>query len=113
MKAKPDKDTLVAILKFKWDLAIAQQELWYRIPVRTAPVMVRDGSIRYLALYQPRAFGSKAFQVEWCAKVADVSAVKRIELLPDEPHHPQANHDYYKIALKKLRELPQPIISRK
>ncbi len=47
--AKPGKDTLVAILKAPRDLTIARQELWYRIPTRTAPNIVKDGTIRYLA----------------------------------------------------------------
>lgn len=110
---EPAKDTLVAILKFKEDLEIAKQAHWYRIPVRTAPNMVRDGSLRYLALYQPKAFAPRAFQIAWYAKVAHVGIAKRVELLPDAPRHPRAHDDYYKIEISRLRELPTPVISRK
>ncbi len=75
--------------------------------------MVRDGSMRYLAFYQPKVFGAKAFRIEWFAKVTNVSIVKRVELLPNEPGHPYAGDDYYKIEFKEARQLAEPIISRK
>lgn len=107
------KDTLIALLKYKRDLGIARQQKWYRIPVKSAPNMVRDKTIRYLALYQPKVFGDEAFQVRWYGNVSNISIVTRKDLLPQEKAHPHASEAYYKIDLTELQELPLPIWSRR
>lgn len=107
------KDTLIALLKYKRDLGIAQQQRWYRIPVKAAPTMVKKNTIKYLALYQPKVFQEEAFQIRWYGEVKQISRVKRQELLPHEKSHPQAQNDYYKIEINELRTRPHPIISRR
>jgi hypothetical protein len=37
----------------------------------------------------------------------------RQELLRDEPDHPNARHEYYKLQLGPLDKLPDPILARK
>lgn len=110
---KLQKDTLIALLKEKRDLGIARRELWYRIPVKSAPKMVKTGKIKYLALYQPGVFKADAFHIQWYGRVKKITEMKRKELLPREPLHPNADMDYYKIELAEISQLPEPIISRR
>jgi len=112
-KKQPQKDTLIALLKEKRDLGIARRELWYRIPVKSAPTMVKTGKIKYLALYQPGVFKDAAFQIKWYGRVKKITVAKRKELLPHEPFHPNADEDYYKVEFEELFELSQPIFSRR
>jgi very-short-patch-repair endonuclease len=107
------KDTLIALLKYENDLEIALKQKWYRIPVKTAPKMVRDERLKYLALYQPKAFKENAFQIRWVGEVRDISIVKRKELLPEETGHPRSEEDYYRIELTELHPLSHPIISQR
>jgi hypothetical protein len=50
MPTRTANDTLVALVPSRrdWDLILTQG--WYRIPVRFAPPMVKDGSVQYIAL---------------------------------------------------------------
>ncbi len=95
------------------DWAIARNQGIYRIPVRMAPPMVRTGEITHIAFYQPKAFGVEGFTIRWYAPVSSLMIRKRKEILPDQPHHPKANVDYYVIGCKDLQPLPRIIPSRK
>jgi very-short-patch-repair endonuclease len=102
---------LVGIVTRKKDWEFVRSEHWYRIPVRNAP----EGfdSIQYLAFYQTKLFGDEKWAVSWYARVRGISKVTRRELLPDEPKHPRAGAEYYKIVLGELTRLPHPIPSRR
>ena len=52
------KKLLVALLKDTNDLKILIKQNWYRIPAdkKSTPIMVRDGSIKYIAFYQGKIF---------------------------------------------------------
>ncbi|HDQ99992.1 MAG TPA: hypothetical protein ENN51_06895, partial [candidate division WOR-3 bacterium] len=102
---------LVAIVPRKRDWRVMLAELWYRIPVRTAPLDLPD--CRYIAFYQPRVFGAEKWAVNWYARVSRVSAVSRRELLPGEPDHPRAGDAYWRIDIDGLLRLPRPIPSRR
>jgi len=102
----PSALILVAVINHPRDLEIARLLGWYRIPLRSAPKVV---AVDYLALYQTGAFGQNRWQIQFIAPVRGHELVKRIELLQDEPDHPHANQDYYKIQLGNLLELPTPI----
>lgn len=86
-------------------------KLWYRIPVRTAPLDLPD--CRYLAFYQPRVFGAERWAVSWYARVRGMAAFSRLELLPGEPEHPRAKDAYWRIDMDGLLRLPRPIPSRR
>jgi very-short-patch-repair endonuclease len=107
------KNTLIALLKEKNDLAIAFNENWYRIPLKSAPLMVRNGKIQYLALYQPGIFKEDAFKIKWYSKVKKISIAKRQDLFPNEATNPKSKQKYYKIELYPLSRLELPIVSRR
>jgi hypothetical protein len=66
-----------------------------------------------LAFYQPGSFGNQAGRIDWEAPVRGHELVTRAELLLDEPDHPRAREEYYKIQLGPLEPLPHPIIADK
>ncbi|MFO7676658.1 MAG: DUF559 domain-containing protein [bacterium] len=102
---------LVAIVPRLKDWSLLRDRNWYRIPVRTAPENLPD--CRYLAFYQPGAFGAEKWRVSWYARVRDISAATRRELLPDEPGHPRAGDAYWRVEVDGLLRLPRPIPSRR
>ena len=101
---------LVCILPEPRDLEIARLLGWYRIPFRTAPKVV---AVDALAFYQPGTFGESGGRIEFLAPVHGHELTTRAELLRDEPGHPRANEEYYKIQLGPLERLAQPILADK
>ena len=98
---------LVGILPAQRDLEIARLLGWYRIPLRTAPKVV---DVDYLAFYQTAAFGeADRWQVQYVAEVRGHELVTRLDLFRDEPDHPRAHEEYFKIQVGPLTRLPQPI----
>jgi hypothetical protein len=106
----PTSLILVAILNDPRDLEIARVLGWYRIPLRSAPKVV---AVDYLAFYQTAAFGEDKWRIQYIAPVRGHELTKRAELLRDEPDHPHAQHEYYKIQLGALVSLPEPILADK
>ena len=98
---------LVAFLPSPRDLQIARVLGWYRIPARTAPRVL---SVDYLAFYQPASFGEEhKWRVEYLAPVRGHELTTRYEILKEEPDHPRAHEEYYKIQLGPIQTLPCPI----
>lgn len=106
-----DELALVGIVPRLSDWKILKEELWYRIPVKSAPDIAER--IKYLAFYQPKIFGDEKYSVNYYAKIKKFEVAKRIELLPDEPAHPRANKDYCKYTLESLKKLAHSIPSKK
>ena len=102
---------LVAIIPTPRDLEIARVFGWYRIPFKFAPKIVR---VDYLAFYQPSTFseGGKN-KIETFAEVRGVELATRKEIIRDEPDHPRADEEYYKIQLGPLIRLNEPISADK
>jgi hypothetical protein len=101
---------LVCVLPGPRDLEIARLLGWYRIPFRTAPKVVAvDG----LAFYQPGTFGESGGQIEYIAPVRGYELTTRAELLRDEPEHPRAREEYFKIQLGPLERLAHPVVAEK
>lgn len=109
MKRDIEKDTVIGVLKHKRDLPIAIHDKWYRIPVKSAPIIVRDMKIRYLALYQGKQFKDYPSQIQWYGEVGKITIHKRIELFPDEEYDPNANEDYFRIEFTEVHKLSEPI----
>jgi hypothetical protein len=101
---------LVCVLPTPRDLEIARLLGWYRIPFRTAPKVV---TVDALAFYQPGTFGKSGGRIEYLAAVRGHELTTRLELLRDEPDHPRASEEYFKIQLGPLEKLPGPITADK
>jgi hypothetical protein len=105
----PTAMILVALVPNPRDLEIARLLGWYRIPLRSAPKVI---NVDYLAFYQTSAFGAEhRWRIETFAEVRGHELTTRAELLRDEPDHPHAREEYYKVQLGPLEFLPQPIIA--
>ena len=101
---------LVCLLPSPRDLEIARLLGWYRIPMRTAPKVI---AVDYLAFYQPGSFGEHAARIEYLAPVRGHELTTRAELLKDEPEHPHANEEYFKVQIGSLERLGRPILAGK
>jgi hypothetical protein len=98
---------LIAVMPSPRDMEIARVLGWYRIPFRFAPKIVQ---VDYLAFYQPSRFGKEhANCIEVFSEVRGIELVKRRDIIRDEPDHPRADEEYYKIQLGPLFELQRPI----
>ncbi len=102
----------VAIMNNQRDFAIAHDQNWYRIPVRSVERFLKKRwPPEWLAFYQTKVFGPKAHAVRYYARVLDIRQVFRWELFPDEPHDDKSSKRYFQLILTPLQELPQPIFS--
>lgn len=100
---------LVGLIPNPRDLEIARLLGWYRIPLRTAPKVI---NVDFLAFYQASAFGPEhRWRIETFAEVRGHELTTRAELLRDEPDHPRAREEYYKVQVGALEALPQPILA--
>lgn len=98
---------LVAILPSQRDFDIARLFGWYRIPLKTAPKVI---SVDYLAFYQTKAFGeAERWQITYVARILGHELAYRKDLLRDEPDHPRALEEYFKLQLGPLQRLIRPI----
>jgi len=115
MKQRVKRDFLIALMNNKRDFGIAQEQRWYRIPVKTkqVPKSVINKSLRHIAFYHTKEFGQDAYCIRWYSEVKNISVVKRKELLPEIPNDPKANDEYYKIQFDELRSRTVPIISHR
>ncbi|WP_338763279.1 DUF559 domain-containing protein [Bernardetia sp. ABR2-2B] len=109
-----ENNVLVALMNNKKDFLIAQEKSWYRIPVKSAPKNIRDKTkLKYIAFYQTKVFGKEKYSVKWYSEVKRIDKVFRKALFADEPKNSKSNKEYYKIEFDKLRQLREPIISKK
>ncbi len=111
LPAGDDSPVLVVVVNDPRDLARAQEQGWYRIPLERAP---RRVAAEYLAFYQTAAFPpEERWAVRWLAPVRGYRVASRRELIPEEPDHPRADHRYYRVDLGPLAPLPRAIPSRR
>ena len=98
---------LVAILPSQRDFDIARLFGWYRIPLKSAPKVI---SVDYLAFYQTKAFGeAERWQISYVAEILGHELTRRRELIRDEPNHPRAHEEYFKIQIGPIQRLENPI----
>lgn len=106
----PDALILVAVINRPRDMEIARMLGWYRVPLRFAPKVIE---VDYLAFYQTGAFGDQhRWRIEAFAAVRGHELTTRRELLRDEPDHPRANEEYYKVQLGPLQRLSEPVLAK-
>jgi hypothetical protein len=99
---------LVAVINHPRDLEIARLLGWYRIPLRSAPKVI---AVDYLAFYQTAAFGEEKWRIQHVAPVRGHELTSRLELLKDEPDHPHAHQEYYKVQIGPLARLPEAVLA--
>jgi len=101
---------LVVLMNDPRDLEIARLLGWYRIPLRSAPKVI---AVDYLAFYQTAAFGDEKWRIQYVAPLRGHELTTRAELLHDEPDHPHARQEYYKVQIGPLESLSNPIPSER
>jgi hypothetical protein len=106
----PTSLVLVCLLPTPRDLELARLLGWYRIPLKSAPKVV---AVDYLAFYQPASFGEQGGQIQYVAEVRGHELTTRAELLRDEPGHPRAREEYFKLQLGALEKLKAPVKAEK
>jgi len=106
----PNSLVLVCLLPTPRDLELARLLGWYRIPLKSAPKVV---AVDYLAFYQPASFGEQGGQIQYVAEVRGHELTTRAELLRDEPEHPRAREEYFKLQLGPLERLKTPVKAEK
>ncbi len=110
MNFSPNSLILVGYLPATKDLDIARMLGWYRIPLKTAPKVIE---VDYFAFYQGSKFGEQhRWQIEYFAEYRGHELTTRGELLRDEPDHPRAREEYFKVQLGPLTQLSNPIEAR-
>jgi hypothetical protein len=102
----PTSLVLVCLLPTPRDMEIARLLGWYRIPFKSAPKVV---AVDYLAFYQAGSFGDMDAQIQYVAEVKGHELTTRLELLRDEPDHPRAHEEYFKIQIGGLEKLPHAV----
>lgn len=110
-----DENTvLVAYMPSTKDMAIARTKGWYRIPVtERAPELLRSGKLTHIAFYQPAAFGDDRYTVRWYSAVTGLQIRRRVDVLPEQPLHPNAQKEYYIVGCAEMRELSIPVRSKR
>ena len=109
MDLSSDSLVLVAVMPNPRDLDIARLLGWYRIPLKSAPKILHPDAV---AFYQTAAFAKEhRSRIEYFAEVSGVELTTRAELFRNEPDHPRAGEEYYKIQLRGLEKLPLPILA--
>ncbi len=111
MQPSADDIVLVGVVTNPADLEIARGRGWYRVPVKHAPAA--GVGAPYLALYQTRSFGAERWSINYIAPTTSWQKVKRADLFPDQPGHPRAQQEYYRVGLGPLQRLERPIVSRR
>lgn len=98
---------MVALIPSPRDLDIARLLGWYRIPLKTAPKII---AVDHLAFYQPSAFPKgDQMLIRWLAPIRGHELTTRSEILQNQPDHPRAREEYFKLQLGPLIELIEPI----
>lgn len=101
-------EVLVCLLKEKSDFGILHEQGWYRIPVKHAP---KRWPPKWLAFYQPKAYGDDAYRIRYYAEVGEINIASRQDLFPNELPNPKSDQEYFKIKIKSLKEKSEPIFS--
>lgn len=101
---------LVAVMPTPKDMEIARVLGWYRIPFRMAPKML---DVDYLLFYQTGKFTEgHDSRIEYYSEVRGHELTTRKELIRNEPNHPRANEEYFKIELGPVTPLGKVIFAK-
>ncbi len=104
----PQDSVLIALVRSPDDWTVALKRNWYRMPVKRGPSEI---TAKWIAFYMPGSFGDDRWSVSYYAGISDVHVVRRIDLLPDETEHPNAQDPYYAISFAPPIRLARPLRS--
>ncbi len=115
MSQKEPLNVLVAMLPEKQDWQILHEQGWYRIPINSAPPIIKNGTAEYIAFYHTAKFDEDLkWKVIKYAKIKRIFTASRKDLFPNEsPYSKKAWKKYYKIEVEDLITLEQPFVSRR
>jgi very-short-patch-repair endonuclease len=102
-------EMLLAIFKYKYSLTILQEDGWYHIPVDRAPRSFKTA--HWLCFYQGKVFKEEAYRVQYYGEIERYEVVPYRELFPHRIESQKSDWLYYKVHLKELKRLPEPILS--
>lgn len=81
----------------------------YHVPVRYCASIIQSS---WIAWYMPGWYSSQPHCIRYVSSITDLSIMPRYAYLPDEPHHPRAQHLYGVLTLDTLYELHVPLVSQ-
>jgi hypothetical protein len=105
----PDDRVLVAIMNNETDWQRVQEERWYRLPVKHAPL--GSPNFDWLAFYFSKSFKNNQWAIHFYAPILGHELLTRRDLIPSEPDHKRAGNWYYKLELGSLYHKLPPIVS--
>lgn len=112
--SKNNNNALVALMNSPTDFEIAKQKHWYRIPVGSAPPIVKERKCRYIAFYHTKKFKAEQYTIQWYGKITKQTIVSRTDLFPNERQSSRKfQKKYYKMEFSPLQRLPNVIVSSK
>ena len=102
---------LGAVMNDPQDLVIAQEQGWYRVPVKRAP---RQVGADYLEFYFTGALPAELrYRIVYFAPIHAYRLAAGIELLPKETDHPRATDRYFQIQIGALQQLAHSVPCRR
>jgi hypothetical protein len=106
-----DAHLLVAIMNNRLDMLTAQEDHWYRIPVKSQRKwLARRWPPQWIAFYQTKLFDSERYSVRHFARVLKIRERSGYELLPERgPNTEKGQERYYQLVLGELQSRPEPI----
>lgn len=107
----PKHDMLVCVLKYRIDMSILKDQLWYRIPVKSAPENLNE--FKFLSFYQTKIFENENWMIKYYGPIKSITTLKRKQLFPHEPRNEKSEEKYHKIELYELLTLQKPIVSKR
>jgi len=108
---REDDLILIAIMNNGRDLHLAKTEHWYRNTSQKRTQKLKE--MRYIAFYLTKPFKDQKWSIPYWTEIKGIKIVKRSELLPKESDHPKVDKEYYKIEIGVLKQLSNPITSKK
>src|SRR5579859_8168109 len=98
----------VGVINRRRDLALLHEQLWYRIPIFSAPLCV---DMEYVAFYLSRAFVNQSLNgaIHFFARRTGFELARRCDLLPNEADHPRADALYFKFQIRTIECKIPPI----
>lgn len=107
----PDDRVLVTIMNSREDWRRVQEEGWYRLPAKRAPIHVPN--IDWVAFYFSKNFGEDKWAIHYYARLRGHELLTRRDIIPAEPNHKRAGDWYYKLELGQLHHKLPPIVADK